>query len=412
MQFGSRGSILPSTSLVSFVTLGFLGGTTPAFAQDQAPATPTPSAAPAAPATPPAITFSGGVDVYYGYNFNNPKNGTSSGEGGTVTTAGPGTTGPGKRNFDYKDNLLTLGLAEVNIARAASAASRVGFKIGLAYGPTADLAASPGDSDNKNVLQAYGTYLVPVGAKDLSINAGKFVTFMGYEVIEPWGNWNYSRSALFQAFIPLYHAGVSVAYPLTDKLTGTAYLVNGWNNVSFDTNGNKGLGLSLNFAPSPATSLYFNGLTSNEPAGLEDKEKTTLEFIGSHAFSPAATGVVDVNYDFGKGTLPKDTTKPDTSWNAFGIAGYVHYAFKNTHSVTLRAEYYDDNDGFLTGVDGQKGQELTLTYSLKSPKLSGAETRLEYRYDHADKDGLFLDKHGNLAKKSQSTISISEILTF
>src|SRR5262249_44784918 len=154
---------------------------------------------------------------------------------------------------------------------------------------------------------------------------------------------------------------------------------------------NKGVGASLAFTPSTTTSFTLNGLTSNEPAGLKDQTKTVIEPILSHTFNPAFTGVLDANFDFGQGTLPKNPSKDDSSWSAWGIAGYGHLTLKSTSALTARLEYWDDNDGFLTGIDGQKGYEATLTYGLKSAKYPNAETRLEYRYDHADKKGLFLD---------------------
>ena len=81
-------------------------------------------------------------------------------------------------------------------------------------------------------------------------------------------------------------------------------------------------------------------------------------------------------------------------------------------SLTLRGEYFDDNKGFLTSINDQKGEEFTFTYGIKSPLFPGAETRLEYRYDHMDKEGLLPDSSGNFTKKSQSTLSLSELLTF
>ena len=42
----------------------------------------------------------------------------------------------------------------------------------------------------------------------LQLDAGKFVTPLGAEVIESQDDWNYSRSILFGYAIPFYHAGM------------------------------------------------------------------------------------------------------------------------------------------------------------------------------------------------------------
>ena len=51
------------------------------------------------------------------------------------------------------------------------------------------------------------------------------------EVIENKDNFNYSRGLLFVLDIPYYHTGLRVGYAVNDQVTGTGYLLNGWNNV-------------------------------------------------------------------------------------------------------------------------------------------------------------------------------------
>lgn len=350
------------------------------------------------PPAPPAVTYSGALDLYYGYNFNKPK-----------ITNGVASTGPGQRNFDYKDNLFSLGLAELSISKATTTTSRFGFTIKLAYGPTEDLLTSSGDVDNKNVLQAYGTYLVPFGTKDITLDAGKFVTEMGYEVIEPGLNANYSRGLLFQYFIPYYHAGVRAAVPLTNTVTGNLYVYNGWNNVSTDSNPNKAYGLGLTYGPNANTSVTFNGLTSREPAGVGDHEKTTLEVIGTQTFTSAFSGALDVNYDFGKTGV---SATSDSKWSSYGVAGYLKYGFKSGSYVALRGEYAKDKDGFLfgTGTDTH-ASEVTLTYSWQSALFPNSEVRFEYRHDDSNAN-LFLGNGTGETKTKQDTLTISHILKF
>jgi len=412
---GKTAGLLPSV-------LGALvvGSTTiAAHAQTTPPATPaTPTSAPVTASAP--ITFNAMIDGYYEYNFNKP-----------IIPAGGSSAGHIQyRNFDISDNAFTLGLAELGVSKAATDASRLGFTVKLGYGQTPSEITGSADGNSLNVLQAYGTFLIPVGAKDLTVNVGKFVTHMGYEVIEPELNYNYSRSDLFTIFIPYYAAGVSASYPLSPTVTATGFVENGWNNATYDNNVSKAFGFSLAFAPSPKWSLTLNGLASSEPdsygttvgtsqdesaqSGLTfNRAKNTVEPILTYNFTPAFSATVDANFDFGKGATPDAPTDLNGTWNASGVAGYLHYAMASGSSVTLRGETFDDNKGYLTGSDALKGSEFTLTYGIKSPLFSGAETRFEYRYDSLkDKagDSLFTSSHS--AKKSQNTLSISELLTF
>ena len=419
--------------------LGILVSAPLAHAQETPtpPATPATQATPAAPATqtpatpapPPGLAFNFLLDGYYDYNFNRPKvvkGNSTPGINGPVVSAALG------RNFDSQHNAFALGLAELGVSKATTATSRLGFTAKIAYGPTATAVISASDANNVNILQAYGTFLVPLKGKDLTVDAGKFVTHMGQEVIEPELNWNYSRSDLFQYFIPYYHSGIRAALPFGSKFTATGYVYNGWNNAVTDSNSSKSYGFALNFTPSPKYSLLLNGLASQEPvgyggppdpvtqaqaalvAGANDKSKNVLEPILTYNFSPALTGVIDGNFDFGKGAyLPGDPNRASSSWSSSGVAGYLHYAFPSGSALTARGEYYSDKKGALLGAANGKGGEFTLTYGLKTPLFVGAETRFEYRYDTAKMPGLFEDSSGSFAtKKSQNTVSVSENLSF
>src|SRR5690242_471014 len=61
------------------------------------------------------------------------------------------------------------------------------------------------ETNNFDAEEAYLTWAVPddgpSGLKGLTVKGGKFVTLLGAEVIEPWANFNYSRSLLFSLAI-------------------------------------------------------------------------------------------------------------------------------------------------------------------------------------------------------------------
>src|SRR5207302_11056951 len=131
-----------------------------------------------------------------------------------------------------------------------------GFRIDLDYGATAGLVAGfePGGTTlYQNIQQAYVSYLAPTGSW-LQIDFGKFVTPAGYEVIETKDNGNYSRSLLFAVAIPYYHMGLRASYPLSDKVSLTGFLVNGWNNAA-DNNTGKTVAGSLAVKPARALSM-------------------------------------------------------------------------------------------------------------------------------------------------------------
>ena len=168
---------------------------------------------------PPKIDVTGFVDVYYGYNFNQVD--------------------PIARTFDIQHNTFSLSLAEIAFAKGVSADSRVGFRVDLDFGKTADLvAAFEPESDGKEIYKHIEQAYLSLLTGKVTWDAGKFVTPIGGEVIESQDNWNYTRSILFGYAIPFYHVGVRATVAASDKVTVAGYLVNGWNNTS-EINGDK-----------------------------------------------------------------------------------------------------------------------------------------------------------------------------
>ena len=107
--------------------------------------------------------------------------------------------------------------------KAVAKAGDAGFRIDLVAGTFAGLEQSAGlrIGDNADLQQAFVSYIAPLGS-GLRFDAGKFVTHMGYELIEGYDGYNdnYSRSLLFNYAIPLTHTGVKASYSLNPEGVG------------------------------------------------------------------------------------------------------------------------------------------------------------------------------------------------
>jgi hypothetical protein len=353
-----------------------------ADAQDPAPA-PTPSPEQMAMSFLKMTEISGFVDMYYQYNFNK--------------------TAPALRSFDITHNSFSLNLAEVALEKKPTADSRAGFRIDLDYGQAAAIVHSaepvPGAAAIfQNLEQAYVSYLAPAGT-GLQLDFGKFVTPLGYEVIESKDNWNYSRSLLFQLAIPLYHMGARATYSPNDKVTIAGYLVNGWNDTVDNNSGKTGI-FSLTLKPTAAFSLIENYIGGPETTATNKGFKQVSDTVATLT----ATKKVSLagNFDYGKQAAV--LTTPNSTW--WGVAGYARFQPNDMIAITPRVEYYDDKNGFTTGAV-QKLKEGTLTYEAKTKE--GFITRLEYRHDMSDVP--FFTKSG-VAKKNQDTFTVGIIYAF
>jgi hypothetical protein len=346
--------------------------------------TPSPSATPAPVAEQPraaGIEVTGFVDTYYAYNFNTPAGDTQL------------------RNFDTKHDQLSLNLLELAFEQKPSAESRLGFRADINFGPTTELvhAYEPGGAEIfRSFEQAYLSYLAPVG-KGLQVDAGKFVTQHGAEVIESKDNWNYSRSLLFALAIPYYHVGLRATYPVSDKLTVAGFFVNGWNNA-VENNGGKTFGVQALLKPHSRLTLVQNLMAG--PEQVDDSSSTRWLSDTILTFNATSTLSLMLNYDHGTDTV----AGTDVTWK--GIAAYLRLQATPSWAISPRVEWLDDTDGFMTGTS-QKVKEVTLTSEHKID--GGLLARLEYRRDFSDTE--FFTKDGRLVK-DQNTFAIGLVYAF
>jgi hypothetical protein len=240
--------------------------------------------------------------------------------------------------------------------------------------------AEDGQDNSFDARQAYLQYAD--GA--LTVIAGKFVTLAGAEVINPTQNTNFSRSLLFTESEPLDHTGVRLTYAVTGTFSVIAGVNNGWNvtSVSYGSKtGEAGVAWTPDKYFSLSTSAYF-GKTEYLPGTTElvDADRTLIDVVATYNATSALTFIVNFDWDQQDQPGGVGSTTPTATWD--GVAAYANYQFNPEWRVSLRAEYLDDKDGFLTDtLDGQHLWEGTVTFGYDP--TSHFELRLEGRYDSA-----------------------------
>ena len=335
---------------------------------------PTPDPTPSPAAGPSKVQVTGLVDVYYGYSFNG--------------------TDPGLRTFDVQHDAFSLSLAEVAFNKAVSPDSRLGFRADLGFGRTAELVASfEPESDGREVYKhIQQAYLSVLAGRRVQIDAGKFVTPIGAEVIESQDDWNYTRSVLFGYAIPFYHLGVRATVPVSERLSLSGYLVNGWNNAS-ELDGGKTFAFGATLKPTASVSWIGNYMLGREAEGLDTRHlfDTTLTVNATARLSLMG------NFDYGR--------EGPVKW--WGFAAYAKLQATPTWALVGRYEYLDDTKGgFMTF--GTRAQTITVT---SDHTIAGAlKARLEYRTDFADEP--IFEKEDGSTTKSQTTLTVGLVLAF
>jgi hypothetical protein len=363
-----------------------------------APAPPPPPAAAPAPPPPPTTiatllgptTLSGFVDVYAGGNANTPFFRAAQ-----------------LNNFNTATGQFGLNMIELIADKAPDAtAGKVGYHVSLGFGQAINAVNGTELGFDQYLKEGYIDYAV---TKKLTVTVGKFVTPAGAEVIESKDNWNYSRSLLFAWAIPYFHFGANAKYAFNSKFAVTGYLVNGWNN-SVDNNTGKTFGFSAAWTPNAKWSVIENYLTGPEQANNNGDFRNLSDTVIS--YNPTAKLSLMANYDYGSDHVTTGTFSGvgpftdlyKTKWS--GLAGYVKYAPNAKWYVALRGEYFDDNQGFETGI-GPPGQELNeFTFTFQRVLAKALMTRLEVRRDNTDSRTFIKDNGTPVASQTTATLGL------
>ena len=381
-------------------------------AQVTAPSTPTPSAT--GSVVPSGTTINFFLDGYYTYNANDPI--------GRVNQL---------RAYDVSSNSFSLNQTGVVLENAPDPdhGKRYGARLDLQFGQaTQTLQGNPSNelrpSIYRNIFQAYGTYVFPVG-KGWTVDFGKFASSLGDEGNYTKDQINYSRSYWFN-FLPYYHMGFRTSYKVNDKLALNYWLVNGAQQTE-DFNGFKDELFGFVFTPNrnvswtgqyyfgqehPNVIVYPNG---GAPNGSPTIQGTPFEPIANapegktHIFDTYLNWQINPKWTF---DIEADDVVQRLYTNSFpqhtdGGAVYLKYQFTPRVFAGARAEYLSDRGGLFSGVtQALKDNTLTLAY-----RLDGFEVMGEWRRDFSNVP-YFYTNTASLLKKDQNTATLGLLWWF
>ena len=305
------------------------------------------------------LKISGSGDIYYKYDFS-----------GYISEDGTSNIGT---SFADNQNSVSVGMLDVVLEQQVGKASFVGeFSFGprsFKSIPTFNIAG--GDNVNINIQNLYMSYAF----SDLfSLTAGYMGTFVGYEVISPAANFNYSTSYLF-SFGPFQNAGLRADFAVSDRFAFMVGIFNDWN-VYQDLNGVTDFGAQLYFLPVDGWDVYLNFLTGDQTGTIID---LTTGFQISDQFY-LGLNAADFSIADGADATPYS-----------GFALYPQYAFSDAFELGVRYEYFKVKDFTQDGTSytGTKVSAFTLTANVNAGPLTFIP---EFRMDSNSDEVLFVDK--------------------
>jgi hypothetical protein len=287
--------------------------------------------------------------------------------------------------FDNRHNLVTIDNAAVDLLGTKGPVS-VHFVYQIGQTPSTYYLAEPvwratggagpsGPTLLENIQQANVAY---AASRGLLLEAGLFLSPIGPESIPVQDQWNWSRSNLFFG-LPFYHSGIRATYPVTDHLSVSAQLYNGWNSIT-DSN----IELSPAFVASytlpdqvTAQVLYFGGVERPEGAPEGAAWRHLFDAYANVTITPCLQLLAQADAGF------EHEHFGTSSW--YAAAAYARWRVLPALYAAARGDYFHEtvpagaSPIFWAGA--RWVTEGTLT--LDAHPTDTLSVRLEYRHDQA-----------------------------
>lgn len=324
-------------SIITFLVLAIT--TTSLFAQEEA--------------KKKKFTVEGSVDTYFRQNISGPN-----GEDAIA----PNTSFANSNGF-------AIGMANV-IGSFESENGKVGAVADLVFGPRGEEAVFLSGPSSNIVNQLYVYWNV---SEKVKLTLGNFNTFLGYEVISPTLNFNYSTSYMF-SYGPFSHTGIKADFTLSEDWSAMLGVLNQTDATEFNFDNDYTLGAQLGYK-----TTYLNFLYGKQGGSTESTFQVDL-----------TTGH-DLSDDF---YLGLNATYNDTDGASFyGVALYPQYKTSESFTLGLRGEYFAEAEGGAGAIGGydDEGDASVLAVTLTGSYTVGDLTiKPEFRLDSASED-TFLD---------------------
>ena len=219
-----------------------------------------------------------------------------------------------------------------------------GFVADLVVGPRGADAVFNSTGSSNIVNQLYAYYNV---SDNFTLTLGNFNTFLGYEVISPVANFNYTTSYMF-SYGPFSHTGIKADFSLSD-------------NVSLM------LGL-----------LNSTDMTESQPIGEDFMIGAQLGLFGQYInyLGGGNAGVSQIDFTGGLDLteslylgLNATSYSDDSDVEFSGVALYPQYAFSDAFALGARFEAFSENG--LAAIDADGGEADNTSFTLTGSFTEG-----------------------------------------
>ena len=259
-----------------------------------------------------------------------------------------------------------------------------GVVVDLVFGPRGSDAVfgSPLYSNSGSIINQLYAYWNASDAVTFTI--GNFNTFLGYEVISPAANFNYSTSYMF-SYGPFSHTGLKADFDFGNDFTGMLGILNPTDITEFNPTDDYLFGAQLGYK-----GVYLNALIGEDYTQLD------------------LTAGWDISDAYYLGINATDASIGDDS-GFYGVALYNQFSVSETVGLGVRFEYFNDKDGltvFGTALENTNVFDVTFSANIKAGNLTFIP---EIRIDSSSEE-IFFDATDTT--KSLSSFVLAAVYSF
>lgn len=322
------------------------------------------------------FTFSGFLETYYSYDFNQPADHLR-----------PEFLYNFKRHNEFSVNLALL--------QASYQEDNIRATLGLMVGNYAqfNLADEP--------QWAQLVYEASVGFKLLDklwLDVGIMPSHIGFESAIGADCWHLSRSLLAENS-PYFLTGARLSYAWSEELDFTLWATNGWQNVQRQSrNQGVGLGFAANYRPVSNLEIHYANYFGNEGVNPASELRFFNNFYTQ--YSPGKWGAT-IGFDYG---VQSSVFSQINHW--IGLTASLRRDLGEKFKLAGRAEYYADQQAIILDQGMRiSGLSTNLDYAIHPRGL----VRIELRQFFGDDSYFELPgakfSYGNTALTTSFSIS-------
>ena len=312
----------------------------------------------------PELSISGFADVFYVYDFNQPR-------------------GTDRQPFLFNHNRhnefnLNLGLVKLDLKHIKY---RANLALQSGTYTNDNYAAEP--EPLKNIFEA--NIGISLNKKNnLWLDAGIFPSHIGFESAISIDNRTLTRSLLAE-HSPYFLTGAKLTYIPTDKWEITGLILNGWQRIQrLQGNSLLSFGTQVNYSPTEKTMLNWSTFMGTDDPDTTRRMRYFNNLYGQFQLTEKLG--LTVGFDIGTQQRLKGSSGYDF-WFSPVIIG--QFTIHKIWRAAIRAEYYQDETGIIipTGtIHGFRTAGLSLNFDY-SP-TQNISCRLEGRWLNS-KDNIF-----------------------